>query len=134
MNRLLLILPGFALLTTVFSTAAAQKPKRDRYVITAEEIRQSGVRSTYEAIEQLRPQFLRPPRSARLSRYDSDRATPGIRIFLGDAPQDDIEVLKHIAAEQIQEIRYYRETEASGRLGVMDGSAAIVVTLKARPN
>lgn len=138
MNRLLLVLPALAFLTAAVSTAAAQKPKRDRYLITAEEISESRVTSAYEAIQRLRPQFLRQPRSTRLpGSFDSTYAAPpapGIRLFVGDVPQHDIDVLKHIAATYVQEIRYYGPTEAGGRLGVMDGSAAVVVTLKIGPS
>ncbi len=137
MNRLLLVLPTLAFLTAAVSTAAAQKPKYDRYVISAEEIRGSGVTSAYEAIERLRPQFLRTLRSSGLAdpyAYDPSARAPGVVLFLDDTREPQVEILKHIAAEAVQEIRYYRPTEAGGRLGVLDGSAAIVVTLKPRPH
>jgi len=131
MNRFYVVLPTLACLTfSAASGAEAQKPKRDTYVITAEEIAQSGATSAYEAIEKLRPQFLRPPLNSQLAGLSrSGSETPGIVVYHGDRNLGDLDVLKHVKAEEVLEIRYYRPTEASGKLGIMNGSAAIVLTL-----
>lgn len=132
MNRFYVLCSALACLTfSAASSAEAQKPKRDTYVITAEEILQSGATSAYEAIERLRPQFLRPPLNSQLAGLAQTGAvTPGILVYQGDRNLGDLDVLRHIKSTEVLEIRYYRPTEASGKLGIMDGSAAIVLTLK----
>ncbi|MGH7569011.1 MAG: hypothetical protein ACREL9_08595 [Gemmatimonadales bacterium] len=132
MNRFYVVLPTLACLTlSLAPRAEAQKPKRDSYVITAAEIQESGATNAYEAIERLRPQFLRLPKSSRLpGDYETDSGRAGIVVYRGDTNLGNLDVLKHINAAEVQEIRYYRPTEASGKLGIMDGSAAIVLTLK----
>ncbi len=56
-HRAFILAAGALALVTV--NAAAQKPKKDRNVITAEEIAAAPANNAYEVVEKLRPEFLR---------------------------------------------------------------------------
>lgn len=102
-------------------------------VITREELQQLDVRNLYDAIQQLRPRWLKVlsgPRSFSLE--------TGIVVFQEEALLGDTEVLRRMGPEGVYSIRYLDGTTAKATLSGLGGQhveGAIIVSLRPpRPN
>ena len=95
-----------------------------RNVLTAEEISRITVGSAYEAIEQLRPEFLRS-RGAISFRTES---APRAAVYLDAVYFGPIASLRNIRATQIMMIEYLNASDATTRFGTNHAGGAIVVT------
>ena len=99
-------------------------------VITAAELQSVSARSTFDAVRQLHPEFLRASLRATSS-YES--AAPSVyvdRTYLGD-----VSVLRLIAIEEIRDISFLHPTEAHFRFGTTcpcGGGVIVVQTETAR--
>jgi hypothetical protein len=121
----------------------AQKAKRDRNVITADELAEHpDLGNAFDAVRMLRPTFLKPARtSARGAGVDSsvnrygdpgrmDDASRLPTLFIDEVRQESIEMLRGIRAADIVEIRWMSGVEASSRYGLAQDAAAILVKMK----
>ena len=81
-------------------------------VLLAPEIVQSRVIDTYQAVTQLRPQFLkvRDPLIPTLARK-------GLRVFLDDVDLGGVDALRTIPIDQVTAIRYISASDAQLRWG-----------------
>lgn len=118
--------------------AKPKKIKRDRNVISAEELTQIKVNNCYEAVQQLRPAFLRPPRAplAGLRPTDSANTVPfkwDLVVYVGSVAVGDVNTLKEIPIAGVEEIRYYSGSEAEMKFGQNRAGGVIVVTVPSRP-
>ena len=97
-----------------------------RDVITAAEIVASRVTDVYQAVAQLRPEFLR--RNAIIP-LTAPRETGAVAVYVDDLFYGSIESLRSIPLDQVRMIRYLRSNEANFRWGGSHPSGAIVVTI-----
>jgi len=87
-----------------------------------EEIERAGVtiQSAYDAVETLRPRWLKPP---------LELPTARIRVYQGERDMGDIDYLKTIPAERVFTIYWYSMNEAGTHYGRSEGPV-IAVTMK----
>jgi hypothetical protein len=110
---------------TTPGTAAG--PRSSSSVLTRQEISGSAYSSTnaYEAVEKLRPSFLRPRTTS---------SGPGIlpELFVDGVRKGSIELLKSIASSEIAEIRYVSVIDATTRYGMNVPAGVLDVKLIGR--
>ena len=104
------------------SLAFRSSPARN--VITATEIVASRVSDAYQAVTQLRPDFLRR-RSASVTMTPRPAA---VSVYLDDLPFGGVESLRAIPLERVRVIRYLSPFDADLRWGGSHPAGAILVT------
>lgn len=140
-RRLLLVL--LALACVVGSSEAQQsKVKRDRNLITADELAEVLGQNGYEAVEKLRPHWLRRGerritldrgRTAEAGSY-TDVSTTELRltVFVDQTEMGGVEELLRLRNDEIGEIRYLSGSDAQQRFGARFSAGIIQVVLKNR--
>ena len=93
-----------------------------REVLTAAEIVAARVTDAYQAVNQLRPEFLR--RRGEASYYPPN----AVQVYVDDLPFGTSEALRLVPLEQVRLIRYISPLEADLRYGGRHPSGAILVT------
>lgn len=147
-----LLRSALAVLVTATSALAlvpgnAEAQRRDRDLITREELVQSSQKNTdlYQAVRSLRSHFLQGPRGPRSinatppavgsSNPGTLRAgeTPKAVLYVNDARSGDIEMLRNIQTINVEEVRYLNPNAASMRFGQGHDGGAILVKLVSGP-
>jgi len=95
-----------------------------RDVITAAEIVTSRVTDAYQAVTQLRPEFLRRRGMTAVPAFTS----PSVVVYLDELPFGTAESLHYIPLERVRLIRYIPAAEADLRWGGSHVAGAILVT------
>jgi len=122
----------YLFLITIFfiecaSTTTGEKSiKGSRYLITAEEIRESSANDAYEVIQILRPGLLN--RDQRRSIDIGSKAE--VVVYVNGIRYGSKESLKTISAMEIAEIRYLTGSEATMRFGSDHTGGAFLIKLK----
>lgn len=119
----------FALAATLGCATAPKNapPQGNSNVITEEEIASSGVINAYEAVQRLRPKFLRA-RSPGSSLRNYNAGYPVV--YISGMRHGDIQTLRQIPIIQITEIRYYNAAEANTKFGIDMPNGIIDLKLK----
>ena len=99
---------------------------QDRNLITADEIAKSNATNAYEAVERLRPAFLRT-RGAQ-SLQNQEPPTP--LIYIDGMRYGPLQTLSSVPAIGIVSIQYLNAIEATQRFGFGNEGGAIMVTTK----
>jgi len=108
-----------ALLLGLLTGACATSPdsndgvRRDRYVITFEELRELPSVSAYEAVQRLRPAWLQS--RGPVSAGGATRSFP--QVMMDGVTLGDINTLKDVRTEIIQELRFTPSRDATTRMG-----------------
>ena len=95
-------------------------------MLTAEQMLATGAESVYEAVERLRPEWLRSRGPVSLT--DSSPAVPSI--FIGGSHVGDVEQLRSLRIDDVSHIRYYEPGEAGVRYGMGHPRGVIDVVMK----
>ena len=99
---------------------------QDRNLITADEIAKSNASNAYEAVERLRPAFLRT-RGAQ-SLQNQEPPTP--MIYIDGMRYGPLQTLSSIPAIGIVSIQYLSAIEATQRFGFGNEGGAIMITTR----
>ncbi len=101
--------------TACAAASATTRPVRSagREVITAAEIVASRVQDVYQAVSQLRPEFLRRRSLSLAQPY----RTPEVLVYLDELEFGTAESMRNIPLSRVRLIRYLSPTEASLRWG-----------------
>ena len=110
-------------------TAAVAPARSNSDVITAAELRPGEHRDVYEAVQRLRPQFLRP-RGATSVRGGGEDNLPVV--FLDDQRLGGPSTMRGLPVENVREIRYVAARDATTRWGTGYPAGAILVVTGAR--
>jgi hypothetical protein len=94
-----------------------------REVLTAGEIVAARVTDVYQAVAQLRPEFL----NRRSIEPLPPGRQPAIAVYLNDMPIGGEEALRSIPLDEVRQIRYMTRTQAEFRWGRVHPRGAIVV-------
>lgn len=97
-----------------------------RYVITEEELASVGDRSAYEALQQLRPTFLR----SRDTQTSSNPNPKPVDVYVDGGRTEGLEALKGIRASTVKEMRFYEPQDANTKFGTGHNGGVIAVTMK----
>jgi hypothetical protein len=123
-------------------SAAAQDKKGDRNLITRADILEAGasVTTAYDAVQRLRPMWLRPPagRSASANMGDmrgSPNATAPI-VYINDVRQQALEDLRTLPITRVVQIKYLDQNRGVQMMGPGHEAGAILVVTdeKRTPN
>lgn len=95
-----------------------------RDVITAGEILASRVTDAYQAVAQLRPEFLRRRGATAMLSF----TPPPVVVYLDDLPYGGAESLRSIPLDRVRLIRYVEPGDAELRWGGMHRGGVILVT------
>jgi hypothetical protein len=99
---------------------------QSRYVVTEAELATVGDLSAYDALQQLRPTFLR----SRDPQTSSHPTSTPVAVFVGGGRTEGLDVLRSIRANTIKEMRFYEPQDANTRFGTGHNGGLIAVTLK----
>jgi outer membrane cobalamin receptor len=119
-----------ALLLLVLAASACassgSRTGRSSDLITAEEIEAASVSTAYEAIQRLRPAFLR-------GRGQSSFSNPGADlpiVYVNGIRTGSVDQLHSIPAQDVQTIRYVNASDATTRYGTGHTGGIIEVTTR----
>jgi len=126
MRCLLYLLIASAMLFSCASWTKMETGHSSRYVITAQEIKESSATNAYEAIQQLRPGLLDRDRRRSVDFYSVSEAV----VYVNGVRYGDKESLKSIAALQIEQIRYLPPSEATVKYGSDHSGGAFLIDTK----
>ena len=137
MKRIVVLSLAILSLLVAATPAAAQK-RGDRSLITRQDIDEAGTGLTHalDAVQRLRPNWLRPPsgRAASsgmldgLSTSTSTIATEPI-VYIDDRRQPNVETLRTIQIGQVKEMKYMDQNRAIQMLGPGHEAGAIMVIM-----
>ena len=97
------------------------EPRRNRNHLTAEELVAVDGFTAWEAVQRLRPMWMRPRGTGH---YPS--------LFVDESPYGDMEGLHRFRVSDIEEMRYIDGTDATTRYGGQYQGGVILVTMKSR--
>lgn len=132
-RSLALVAATLVLLPACAASAGAEAgatPRRDRNVLTAEEIAATGVTNLYDAVQRLRPHWLR---GANLTNREA--AGGEFVVYQGTTQLGGAEALRQLAPGYAVELRYLDASQATNTLpglGSRRVAGAIVVVLPGR--
>lgn len=105
--------------------------RRNRDIITANEIEGVNVYNAWDLVQQLRPNWLRPRGIQTFATDVSNTNTSGYaRIMVDDLPPRDLESLRDIRVVSILEVRYINPRDATLRYGTGYSGGLIKVITK----
>jgi GDP-D-mannose dehydratase len=113
-------------LTACASTGEPRAPRASRNVLTYEEISRSNASTAFEAIRQLRPEYLRTRGAQSVQNPSAEYAV----VYVNGVRAGDLGMLHSIRATDIQEVRYMNASEATTRYGT--GHAGGVIEVRTR--
>ena len=108
------------------SAASSSEARRNPTLITAEDIAAIPVTNAYDAIERLRPLFLR-------SRGKTSINTPNTQfptVYVDGVRYGDLNSLRSILATHVLDIRYYNGAESGARFGLQNTAGVIELRMK----
>lgn len=94
-----------------------------RDVITEAELQEFGAQPLRQAIQRLRPQFLRTRGPSSITMQSADV----IVVYMGNTRMGGLEVLDQITTSDVREVRYMSPTDATQRFGINHTSGAIIL-------
>jgi hypothetical protein len=126
LRRVCFVLAGVSFTACAAATPLPRTALADagRDVITAGEIVASHVTDAYQAVAQLRPEFLRRRGTTASISFN----TPAVMVYLDDLPYGGAESLHTIPLERVRLIRYIEPSDAELRWGGMHRGGVILVT------
>ena len=125
-RRVSYVLVGMSLTACAAATTPSSRAFAGggRDVITAAEIVAARVTDAYQAVAQLRPEFLRRRGATAVPTF----ASPSVSVFLDELPFGPAESLRYIPLDRVRLIRYMPPSEAELRWGGTHPAGAILVT------
>jgi hypothetical protein len=110
--------------------SATTSTRRQANLITSAELTQSGAQNLYQAVQILRPNWLRARTRASMgsgARTGGASAQSAIVVYLDQNKYGTINNLSQLTINGVTEMRYYDGTEATNRFGSGHASGAIVI-------
>ena len=108
------------------ASAGSSGAPRDRNIVTWEEIAAAHVTNAYEAIERLRPLWLRSHGPTSINTPGTQFAT----VYVDGQRYGELTTLHNLNSEQIAVIHYYSGAEGSTRFGLSNVGGVIEVKMK----
>jgi len=132
MKRVVFMVAGFTQLACATSGQSSSSDglpsiaSAGRNVITAAEIVASRVSDVYQAVTQLRPEYLR--RRSAAPAVPQIGSSPTLAVYLDDLPYGGVESLRSIPLDRVRLIRFVAPFEADLKWGGTHPAGAILVT------
>jgi len=115
------------------ASASAPAGASSRYVITEAELPTSGTETAYDAIQRLRPEFLRARPAQSYSLQENGGATgpaPAPALIVNGQRAGELADLRQIAATSLKTVRYYNIEQAKRKFGMQYNGGAIEIEYK----
>jgi hypothetical protein len=111
-------------------TAAAAPARSSSDVISAAEIRPGEHRDVYEAVQRLRPQFLRARGATSIRATSTEENLPVV--FLDEQRLGGVSTMRGLPVENVHEIRFIAPRDATTRWGTGYTAGVILVVTRSR--
>jgi len=108
------------------SAGTGSGSSRDSSILTADEVAATHESNAYDAINQVRPLWLKTRGQTSINTGSSPYAT----VFVDGQYFGDLGSLRQLITAQIKQIRYFNGPNAVTRFGMQYGSGAIEVTTR----
>jgi len=108
------------------STPGSSGSRRDSNLITEQDIAGIPATNAYEAIDRLRPLFLRSRGKTSINTPNTEFAT----VYVDGVRYGDLNSLRNILAPHVLDIRYYNGAVAGARFGLQNTAGVIEVRMK----
>src|SRR5437763_4359698 len=124
-GRTLMTLLSAVLLTASCATSpsAANGSAGSRYVLTETDLANVGDQSAYDALQQLRPTFLR----SRDPQTTSHPVATPVAVFVNGGRTEGLDALRAIRASTVKEMRFYEPQDANTKFGTGHNGGVIEV-------
>jgi hypothetical protein len=109
------------------ASAGRQPETGSANVITRSELDAVGSLSTYDAVQRLRPVFLRDRGPTSLLSAGA-RTRPAV--FIDMTEYGELESLRALPASHVQEVRFYPGSQATTKFGSTYGAGVVQVTMR----
>lgn len=109
--------------------AQQPRPRRTDDIISAAELAKSPARNVYDAIAQLRPQWLTGARLRSPTEQEQAGEEGVLKVYLGGAHYGSLESLRTFSTSGVAEIRFYNVRDATSRFGTGHPAGAVDVTI-----
>jgi hypothetical protein len=127
---------GLALLGLGLLVQPAHAQKKQRDLITAEEIAKNPAADAYQLVQSLRPAWFRTrgAASASVSADAMGNATVpgGIVVYVDGIKVGGVEELKNVSSDRVLELRFVNASDATTKYGTGHTAGAIEVTTRKR--
>ena len=107
------------------ATQQQARPRGSRELITADELATIDVQNALQAVQRLRPNFLRFPGAMSITQGQA-----AVVVYVESTRMGGPEMLQQIPITEVKEIRYLSATDATQRFGTGHTAGAIIVTRK----
>jgi hypothetical protein len=106
-----------------------QRPRRDRNLISQEELQQSGTQDLYQAVRKLRPAWLSSRGATSIAPDGSGVVTKegALLVYVDGQRRGELDELRAFPFEQAGEIRFLSADQATSRFGMGHPLGAIEV-------
>ena len=111
-------------------TATAAPARSNSDVITASELRTGEYRDVYQAVERLRPQFLRSRGVSSVRSRSSEDNQPVV--FIDEQRMGGLATMRGLPVENVREIRYVAARDATTRWGTGYTAGVILIVTTVR--
>lgn len=101
---------------------SAAPPRSDDDVLTREDLLETQETTVYDALARLRPRWLRARGPQRVGH------TATVAVYLGSQRMGEVEFLRSLAPDAVDQVRYYDASDATTRFGINNEGGAIVIT------
>ena len=137
----LLLVLALACVHSVAEAQTASKPRRDRNVLTAEEIDEASASTVYELVRSKRPRWLSVRGSSTLrTAAGTDMlgrpmiypAEAEIAVYFDDVKRGSQETLRSISTNTVETIQYLDAASATQRFGTNHEYGAILIRRRVR--
>lgn len=126
MSRSLLFVALLAVVSACGHRSQAEEPRPQTNVLTREEMAGISLPTAYDAVERLRPRFLRPRATG------GGPATAYPVVYIDGVRRGTLEVLRSVATSSVLEIRYLSAADATTRYGLDVQGGVLDVKLSGR--
>jgi hypothetical protein len=126
MRRAVVIGSFFLVLSSCARHNPIDEPRGQTNMLTRDEIANAPVTTAYEAIDRLRPRFLRPHATG------GRPATAYAVVFIDGVRRGALDILRSVAASSVMQVRYLTSADATTRYGLDVEGGVIDVTLRGR--
>ena len=128
-NRLLLTgLLVFLAIGCTTSGGGSGEPRRDRNVLTTEDMAPMDSFTAWEAVQRLRPMWMRPGGI----RNSANPAGHYPHVFVDGAPYGPMDSLRNFRVANIERMQYINATDATIRYGGQYQGGVILLTMNTR--
>jgi hypothetical protein len=102
-------------------------------VITADELRDSRETSLYNAVQRMRPDWLRGRGPTSLSTGTSSQGSDAINVYMDLQRLGSVEMLKSMSLTTATSLKFYSASEAQMRFGTGNPNGVIQIVTTGRP-